>query len=329
MFAGAGPAKLKARACRLIASEAAMAAIRDIDPDDLRAIPTFRAAYSDRTALLMAKLAMRSYEAFDLDEGAWLKFSGTFKTLGLTECDRLVDAQVGTAGFLIGGDDIIIVVFRGTQDRLDWMTNVRAAWITLQGGTRVHTGFFQAYWPIRDPLFAAVVRLLKRKPRPVYIAGHSLGGALALMATAELANHDDAYVRDSIAACYTFGCPRAGDSSFDQYVKVPLYRVTNGVDIVPAVPPAVLGYRHVGDNRYFGKPGQPPSRLSPNVFQKAWRTFWGLLTFVRTFKFQNVADHAMEVYVGKLQAWADVNLKETQERRAVTADPEIKTGAKP
>ena len=65
------------------------------------------------------------------------------------------------------------------------------------------------------------------------------------------------------------------------------------------------------------------------MFQKAWRTFWGLLTFVRTFKFQNVADHAMEVYVGKLQAWADVNLKETQERRAVTADPEIKTGAKP
>jgi triacylglycerol lipase len=304
-----------------------MAAIGDIEPDDLRSIPTFRAAYSDRTALLMAKLALHSYDAFDLDEGSWLKFSETFKLLGLTECDRLVDAQVGTAGFLVAGDDIIIIVFRGTQDRLDWITNVQAAWITLQGGTRVHTGFFQAYWPIRDRLFAAVINLLKQKQRPVYITGHSLGGALALMATAELANHDEGYVRDSIAACYTFGCPRAGDSSFDQYVKVPLYRVTNGVDIVPAVPPAILGYRHVGDSRYFGRPGQPPSRLSPNILQKLWRTFWGLLTFVRTFKFQNIADHAMPVYLGKLQAWAEVNIQQTRERRATTADPEIKVGA--
>ena len=67
-----------------------------------------------------------------------------------------------------------------------------------------------------------------------FVAGHSLGGALALMATAELANHDDPDVRDSIAACYTFGCPRAGDASFDLFVKAPLYRITNGVDLVPA-----------------------------------------------------------------------------------------------
>ena len=121
---------------------------------------------------------------------------------------------------------------------------------------------------------------------------------------------------------------RAGDSSFDQYVKVPLYRVTNGVDIVPAVPPALLGYRHVGDSRYFGRPGQPPSRLSPNILQKFWRTLWGLLTFVRTFKFQNIADHAMPVYVGKLQAWAEENIKQTRARRAATADPETTARAK-
>jgi hypothetical protein len=299
----------------------------DIQPDDIRTIPTFRAAYSDRTALLMAKLALRAYEAFDLDEPAWLKFHETFRALGLTEADRLVDAQVGTAGFVIAGEDIIVIVFRGTENRLDWTTNMQAAWITLQGGTRVHTGFFQAYWPIRERLFATVVSLLKRKPRPVYITGHSLGGALALMATAELANHEEASVRDSIAACYTFGCPRAGDSSFDRYVKVPLYRVTNGLDIVPAVPPAILGYRHVGDDRYFGRAGQAPSRLSPNIFQKVWRSFWGLLAFLRSGKILNIADHAMPAYVGKLQAWAEANIRQTQQRRAATADPEIKESA--
>ena len=302
-----------------------MVHIGEIEPDDIKSIPTFRAAYSDRTALLMAKLANRAYEKFDVDDESWLAFSETFHRLGLTECDRLIDPLVGTAGFLIAGDEIIIIVFRGTEDRLDWLTNVRAEWVALQGGTRVHTGFFQAYWPVRDKLFASVLRLLEHKPRPVYLTGHSLGGALAAMATAELANHQEARVRDSIAACYTFGCPRAGDSSFDQYVKVPLYRVTNGIDLVPAVPPFFLGYRHVGDTRHFGVVGNPPSRWSPNIFQKIWRTFLGLLAVVWTHTFRNIADHDIQVYLDKLSAWAEQNIKDTRERRAETADPEIKT----
>jgi hypothetical protein len=301
-----------------------MVDIGRFEPDDLRNIPTFRAAYSDRTALLMAKLAYRAYEKFDADDDSWLAFSETFRKLGLTESTGLIDRDVGTAGFVVAGDEIIVIVFRGTEDHLDWITNVHAAWVTLQGGTRVHTGFFQAYWPIRDILFAQVEALLKNRSRPVYVTGHSLGGALALMATAELANHQDASVRDSVAACYTFGCPRAGDSSFDLYVKAPLYRVTNGIDLVPAVPPAIIGYRHVGDTRYFGAPGVSPGRRSPNLFQKAWRTALGLLAFARTRRFRNIADHSMEVYLNKLSAWAEKNIQDTRARRAVTADPEIR-----
>jgi triacylglycerol lipase len=32
-----------------------------IEPDDIKSIPTYRAAYSDRTALLMARLSHRAY----------------------------------------------------------------------------------------------------------------------------------------------------------------------------------------------------------------------------------------------------------------------------
>lgn len=300
-----------------------MADIGDFEPDDLKNVPTFRAAYSDRTALLMAKLAYRAYTKFDVDDRSWLAFSETFAKLGLTESAALIDRDVGTAGFVVAGNDLIIVVFRGTEDELDWTTNLRLAWVTLDGGTRVHTGFFQAYWPIRERLFAEIEKLLKAKPRPVYVTGHSLGGALALMATAELANHQRRHVRDSIAACYTFGCPRAGDSSFDQYVKVPLYRVTNGVDLVPAVPPWWLGFRHVGDTRYFGELGVAPLRRSPNILQKTWRTLVGLVAWLRTGKLLNIADHSMSVYIAKLTAWAEQNIKATQERRAKTAEPEV------
>lgn len=211
-----------------------MADIGRFEPDDLSNIPTYRAAYSDRTALLMAKLAFRAYNAFDLDDATLETFTREMCQQGFVGCSALIDRDVGTAGYIVEGNDIIAVVFRGTQDELDWKTNVNARFVALQGGTRVHTGFFQAYWPIRDLMFDVIRRVIKVRPRPVYITGHSLGGALALMATAELANDEDAIVRDCVAACYTFGCPRAGDASFDTYVKAPLYRITNGVDIVPA-----------------------------------------------------------------------------------------------
>jgi triacylglycerol lipase len=291
--------------------------------DDLKNIPTYRAAYSDRTALLMAKLAHRAYELFDSDDAAWAKFNGAICSDGFSGCKGLIDREIGTAGFVAEGDEILVVVFRGTENTLDWWTNFNTDFVALQGGTRVHTGFFQAYWPIRDTIFEFIIAALRKKKRPVYITGHSLGGALALMATAELANHEDTDVRDSIAACYTFGCPRAGDSSFDLYVKAPLYRVTNGVDLVPAVPPAIFGYRHVGDTRYFGAAGTSPSRRSPNIFQKAWRTIRGLPALAKSFRLQNIADHSMRVYLGKLSAWADKNIQETQERRAETADPKV------
>src|SRR2546426_5155027 len=125
-------------------------------PDDLKNIPTFRAAYSDRTALLMAKLAFRAYNDFDVSEAAFKTFRTDLCALGFIECSSLVDNDVGTAGYIVEGNDIIVVVFRGTQDELDWKTNVNARLVALQGGTRVHTGFFQAYWPIRDAMFSVV-----------------------------------------------------------------------------------------------------------------------------------------------------------------------------
>jgi triacylglycerol lipase len=295
--------------------------IEAIAPDEIKSIPTFRAAYSDRTALLMAKLSYRAYVPFDADDNAFGSFRDDLESLGLRECDKLVDPDVGTAGFVVAGDDLIVVVFRGTENELDWRSNVRATWVVLQGGVRVHRGFFQAYWPIRERLFATVEKLLKVKPRPVYITGHSLGGALATMATAELANHPEQNLSDSIAACYTFGSPRVGDRSFDEYVKVPLYRVTNGVDLVPAVPFAFLGYRHVGDTRHFAKLGSAPSRRSPSVFAKIWRTLGGMIALWWTLQIRNVADHSMTAYIDKLSSWAKQNLAEIEARRAETRRP--------
>lgn len=299
----------------------------DIEPDELRGIPTFRAAYSDRTALLMAKLAKRVYDPFD-DDATFAAFQARFTPLGLTVHERLMDGDKGTAGAVLASDDLVVVVFRGTENLLDWLTNLRAGWVVLQGGVGVHRGFFEAYWPVRTALFSRLLDLIHEKPRPVYVTGHSLGGALALMAAAELGNHDEAVVRDSIAACYTFGCPKAGDRSFDTYVKVPLYRITNGLDLVPALPPLLTGYRHVGDTRHFAAAGEAPSRRGPSYVRLALSTGRALLLWlparlVDRARFQVVADHEMANYIDKMQRFIQAQSDRNLARRQATADPSL------
>lgn len=53
---------------------------------------------------------------------------------------------------------------------------------------------------------------------------------------------------------YTFGSPRVGNANFSQWANLMLsssYRLTHNRDIIPHVPPASLGYRHVPHEIYF------------------------------------------------------------------------------
>ena len=78
---------------------------------------------------------------------------------------------------------------------------------------------------------------------PLFMAGHSLGAALALLAA----------TRRAPTAVYTYGCPRVGNAAFAaQLANVAVHRIVHGQDVVTAVPPEILGFRHVGDERRIG-----------------------------------------------------------------------------
>ena len=103
----------------------------------------------------------------------------------------------------------------------------------------VHQGFqilFDRIWPLLEPL-------LRDQPRPLFITGHSLGGALALMSAARM----------SPEALYTFGSPRVGNPAFTASVSgFPHHRVVHHHDIVTLLPHAVetfapYDFRHHGD----------------------------------------------------------------------------------
>ena len=143
--------------------------------------------------------------------------------------------------------EFVVLCFRGTQQVRDWLTNLKASPVPIYNPATgegvigyMHEGFHEAYKSaereIADRLETEAVKNL-----PLYITGHSLGGALAIVAT---------WYRSSkqLAACYTFGAPRVGDAGLLGWYKTPIYRIVNAADPVPFVPPSgaiISGLKHL------------------------------------------------------------------------------------
>jgi hypothetical protein len=103
-------------------------------------------------------------------------------------------------------------------------------------GGRVHRGFLEELCAVQGEV---VAELLKRggRDRPVYITGHSQGGAEAAIATRALLA-----AGFPVTATYTFAAPRAGNKEFTASVPatLPVHRIEFGDDIVPHVPPMLV-----------------------------------------------------------------------------------------
>lgn len=173
----------------------------------------------------------------------------------------------GTTQYLLAhdGNGNVWVAFRGTEivapadfgleqaalaarwieSARDWgsdLNAVQSAWPGAPTGALVHNGFRQAYERVKDSL-AAQLRALA--PRSLWLSGHSLGGALATLAAADLGATPD--LGPKLGGLYTFGSPRVGNQAFVSALAVPHWRMVNGHDAVPEVPPELpLEYRHHG-----------------------------------------------------------------------------------
>lgn len=74
------------------------------------------------------------------------------------------------------------------------------------------------------------------------VTGHSLGGALAILATADLQK-----IFGPIDFTYTFGQPRVGNQAFADWFQAShpnVYRLVDYADVVPHVPPMNFGFVH-------------------------------------------------------------------------------------
>jgi predicted lipase len=160
-----------------------------------------------------------------LQEGAFTLVK-TFSTEG-------TQAFLCTRGVKMSGGDktVAYLVFRGTEpgDFRDIRTDVRATLSAVDiNGTSIqmHSGYLAAFKLVQVDIQAALKHLDFDQ---LIITGHSLGGALAMVATR-------LFAADSTGACYTFGAPPIGAVEVQNGLKTPVYEIINETDIVPRLP---------------------------------------------------------------------------------------------
>jgi hypothetical protein len=139
-------------------------------------------------------------------------------------------------GFIASQGKRAFIVFRGTKTVKEWISNMGIGLkeYPLPDYGSVHEGFLQLYCSIRPAIIEALSQLGGK--RKLYVAGHSLGAALATLALPDI----EASAKVKIDALYTFGSPRAGDDAFvrafnSDYGKRS-FRIANTSDIVTQVP---------------------------------------------------------------------------------------------
>jgi triacylglycerol lipase len=200
--------------------------------------------FSRKNAWWLAEASFLSY--WRDDEGVKRIYA---ESAGL-QCVPLAEGP--TQCHLAFNDDFAIVAFRGTQsdDWRDLFDDARFKLTDWQTG-HVHAGFKGAFDRIRDKLNAALTTHAPN--RPVWMTGHSLGAALAVLAADEI---------EATQGVYTFGLPRVGDPTFvahfNERFRDRSFRYVDHLDVVTHVPPekSPLGsYSHVDERRWIDKDG--------------------------------------------------------------------------
>ncbi|KAN0091398.1 Alpha/Beta hydrolase fold [Tylopilus felleus] len=187
------------------------------------------------------------------------------------------DIVTAAKGFIARDDKRkeFIVSFRGSLDVVNMLLDTLIVLVPLQGPglppsdpravsssaePLVHSGFLLAYNSIGQIVIDTLASRLRAHPTyNIVVCGHSLGGAIASIASVAI-SHTFPGKRLTL---YTFGHPRTGDRIFAELVERVIgtdrtYRCVHSVDGVPSMIPTLLGYRHFGAEYWeFAELGAP------------------------------------------------------------------------
>lgn len=165
------------------------------------------------------------------------------EAIGFSFVAHIHNEQTGADAMIFKSSDEVVIAFRGTQrDYADIMTDLkfRKAKLLLVKAREmidVHRGFRDQWLSIKDQLHYAVASI-GGPHQMLSVTGHSLGGALAVLAAVEWA-----WIENVVS----FGAPRVSTSDIKIHMAKQRHqhrRYVYGTDIVPIVPLMAMGYRH-------------------------------------------------------------------------------------
>ncbi len=172
-----------------------------------------------------------------------------YNKYGFEKIRRFNIASTGTQADWLENEDLVILVFRGSDEIRDWLTDFNILSRTLPGIGRFHKGFANAFtslWPSLEPL------VYEAKNKPMWVMGHSLGGALAQIYTAyhvALAS-THAELLPILQGFYSFAAPaplsQETKTILIDYLErnsIPHYQFFNPFDPTPKVVP---NYKNLG-----------------------------------------------------------------------------------
>lgn len=194
------------------------------------------------------------------------------------EC-KATDTQL----YILSNKHEQIVVFRGTEATGANESTLKDIKTDLKIGLRngMHQGFKEAYDSIAEELNKHL-----KYHTPVMFTGHSLGGALAIIACS-MSTHPR-------KSCITFGAPRVFNDTqagiYDEFLGDNTLRYENEYDPVPYLPPYSMGYRHVG---VCVKLNGEDQILNPSEIFSGLKMF-----FASTSK--KIKAHSIETYIKNL-----------------------------
>jgi triacylglycerol lipase len=256
-------------------------------------------------ALICAKASEAIYGT-PQDQAGQITSQAVMEILGFSDLTwiDLVGVFKDVCAFVASSPDYNILVFRGTKNVQDFMTDfactpVRFDWVFTAAPAigEIHAGFGHS---LSDGLENIIAALSARdQTKRLLVTGHSLGGALAAIVAACFTVMGSA-IRP-VSTIYTFGQPRVGLHDFcNTYGRIlagKLIRFVNKQDLVPRVPFRGMDYSDEGTMIHFDSNG------TPSIQGAEWQNFLGrtLQSFGDFFEITShigvdIGDHSMAGY---------------------------------
>lgn len=190
------------------------------------------------SALFLAAVCEQTYVQFNNKKDGLFLVPRTYSLIG-SFMATAYDHRPERFGFLINSDQCAVLAFRGSGSAVDWVSDFIAQqtpYRPVRNAGQTHKGFTDIYMSSRNQVHALLEQISSDKP--LFITGHSLGGALATLCALDIACNTPF----AAPMVYTFGAPRVGDPNFVKAYNyaVPVhFRFQNQFDIVPHLPPLV------------------------------------------------------------------------------------------